>query len=308
VVTYNGRVWIQKCLDSLMVSEYPVHVIVVDNGSGDGTASFVKNNYPLVEIIESGKNLGFGQGNNLGFERAIHQQSDYIFLLNQDAWVEKDTIDRLVDAHSKNPDFGILSPLHLNGKGNDFEEEFLQYLLKSDIKKLLWENLIHDKNEKQIIPSPFVNAAAWLISSDCLIKTGAFDPIFFHYGEDDHYAQRVYYNGFKIGILPSSRIFHDKETKPIDAAENLNRGINRDWIFFLTHACNINRPGFKWFMLKRGCRHLIQFAGSLFSPDKYKRIYNLTMAKKIFSNFSKVKKSRATCANGVSPFLRITGY
>lgn len=304
IVTYNGMPWIRKCLESLLQSEYGLHIIVIDNASADQTPEYIQANFPTVECIISKHNLGFGQGNNLGLKIALNKGADYVFLLNQDAWVENKTIGDLVQAQMQNPEFGILSPLHLNGAGNNLEEHFYGYLVRSDIRALLWNRLIGDQTIERIVETPFVNAAAWLISSDCLIKTGGFDPIFFHYGEDNHYANRVSFKGFKSGILPTCRIFHDHELSNIKQTENLNKGINKEWILILNHACNINFPTYKLFMVKRGLRHSLQFILSIFSSDKYRRSYNYELARKIFSSFSKIKKSREICINGNTPYLK----
>jgi GT2 family glycosyltransferase len=89
---------------------------VVDNNSADDTVNFIKANYPEVTLLEQNKNLGFGKANNIGISLAMKNEADYVFLLNQDAWVQPDTIEKLVSAHQREPQFGILSPMHLNGK------------------------------------------------------------------------------------------------------------------------------------------------------------------------------------------------
>ena len=55
----------------------------------------------------------------------------------------------------------------------------------------------------------FVNAAAWMMTRECVTKTGLFHPVFFHYGEDNHYASRVQFHGMKIGVLPAAHVIHD---------------------------------------------------------------------------------------------------
>jgi len=99
IVTYNGMQWIDKCLDSLIHSSIPLNIIIIDNLSTDGTVDFIKHKYPTVELVETGKNLGFGKANNIGITHAVKQNADYVFLLNQDAWVGLNTIDELVKIH-----------------------------------------------------------------------------------------------------------------------------------------------------------------------------------------------------------------
>jgi GT2 family glycosyltransferase len=296
--------WIDKCLQSLLNSLYKTEIIVIDNGSVDGTVDHIKQNYTLIKLIQAEKNLGFGQGNNIGLKIALQKKADYVFLLNQDAWVENDTIPKLLTAHGSNPSYGILSPIHLNGMGNDFDNHFYIYLKNSAINKHSIENIKNKKSGDDIISSPFVNAAAWFISLSCLQKTGGFDPIFFHYGEDDNYAQRAVYKGYKIGILPTANIYHDKERPSLTQSASLQKKIWQDWVQFLTHACNINNKGYKIMMLKRSCRHLLQMAGALLAFNTEKITYNFTMAKNILSYFGKVKQSRAVAVtNTLIPHL-----
>lgn len=292
IVTYNGLKWINRCLSSLEESNLKVNTIVIDNASTDQTVSYIRTNFPAVQLIESKKNLGFGQGNNLGLQIAIENKADYVFLLNQDAYVEADTIDRLISLQSRHPEYGILSPIHLNGSGDDFDDHFFEFLTKSDIRAIVWNHLFNRQLDHQIIETPFVNAAAWLISSACLMECGGFDPIFFHYGEDDNYAQRVRHRGFKIGIVTWSRIYHDKERPALQQKKDLRKIINRDWTQFLVYACDINSAGYRPLMLKSGFRHLLRFIIAGCSIDRDQMRYHGRMAANIFSSFSRVANSR----------------
>jgi N-acetylglucosaminyl-diphospho-decaprenol L-rhamnosyltransferase len=92
IVTYNGAGWIEKCLNSLRNSSLNTDVIVIDNASTDETVSLIENLYPEVELVKRANNLGFGQANNIGLRMALDQNADFVFLLNQDAWIDQDTI------------------------------------------------------------------------------------------------------------------------------------------------------------------------------------------------------------------------
>lgn len=214
IVTYNAtrNNWIYNCLSSLVNSTYPPEIIVIDNCSTDNTRDIIENEYPQVHLIKNSTNLGFGKANNLGFETALRNGADYFFLLNQDAWVETDTIEKLVKVHKKNPEYGIISPLHLNGVGDALDFNFSNYISPNHCKNL-YSDYVLNKVENRIYESGFINAAAWLVSKECLRKVGGFSPTFFHYGEDDNYIQRLKYKGLKIGVLPTARIFHDREQR-----------------------------------------------------------------------------------------------
>ena len=210
IVTYNGLRWIERCLESVYNSNNP-NVIVVDNASTDETVAFIRKKFPQVTLIALEKNIGFGAANNLAIKRAIEEKSDYFFLINQDVYIESNTLPALLSAMKQYPELGIVSPLHLNGSNTGFDQNFLYYL-NSGSKNRFVEDVYFER-EKNIYFVPFVNAAAWVISKKCIEQVGLFDSLFFHYGEDINYCQRVLYHNFKIGITSKAVILHDREDR-----------------------------------------------------------------------------------------------
>lgn len=207
IVTFNAMPWIDRCLMSC--GNYPV--VVVDNASTDETVNHIQSNYPKVTLLPQDKNLGFGQGNNVGISYALSNGAEQVLLLNQDAYLVDDCLDILIKKQQENPEFGILSPVHLNGRGDALDKNFGNYISYEKSPKLLSDLLI-DKTE-EVYKVPFVNAAGWLVSRKCLETVGGFDPIFFHYGEDDNYCQRVLFHDYKIGVVLKSFLFHDREER-----------------------------------------------------------------------------------------------
>jgi GT2 family glycosyltransferase len=213
IVTYNALPWIDRCLQSC--GNYPV--IVVDNASTDQTVAHIQTNYPKVTLLPQNKNLGFGQGNNAGISYALKQGAEQVLLLNQDAYLVENCLEILIEKQQQNPQFGILSPIHLNGKGDALDRNFGNYISPQKVPELI-SDLILNK-PKEFYEVPFVNAAGWLISQKCLHTVGGFDPIFFHYGEDDNYCQRVNYHGFKVGVVTSVFLKHDRENREVEKPE-----------------------------------------------------------------------------------------
>lgn len=207
VVTYNGMRWIDKCLSSLLHSTTPVQVVVVDNGSTDGTIDFVSSRYPMVRLVRSDSNIGFGRANNIGIRIALDHQANYFFLLNQDAWVAADALDQLLNVARSDPSFYLLSPLHLQADGKHLDGQFARYI--SPPRSSFYPELFAGEG-RNVYECEFVNAAAWLLTRDCILKVGLFEPLFFIYGEDQNYVQRVRYHGGKVGVVPASRIVHDR--------------------------------------------------------------------------------------------------
>lgn len=210
IVLFNGKEWIDRCVGNLFKSTISLDVIVIDNGSFDGSVSYIKSNYPKVDLILSQENLGFGKANNIGIKRALEKDADFVFLLNQDAWVESNTIELLLKNHDSN--FGVTSPMHLNGSGSALDFNFSKYLSIDGCLGFL-SDLFLKKLKSELYEVNFVNAAAWLISRKCLDTVGGFNPAFFLYGEDDNYIHRLKYHGFKIGVLPKALIYHDREQR-----------------------------------------------------------------------------------------------
>lgn len=214
IVTFNSIKWIDKVINSLNRSSKETKMIIVDNGSRDGTTELIDKNHPKIQLVKLEENLGFSKANNLGIEIAINNNADFVFLLNHDAWVEDDTIDKLTKTALKNPEYGVFSPIHLNGKGDKLDENFSYFVGPKFCPNLINDFYLGNKL-KEVYESKFVNAAAWLISRRCLEKVGGFNPIFQMYGEDDNYVQRLKYHSFKLGIVPHCKIFHDREARPL---------------------------------------------------------------------------------------------
>lgn len=204
VVVYNGLKWLEKCLDSTQ----GYTTIIVDNNSTDESVRFVKENYPNIHLITNSENFGFGKANNIGIKRALDLGGDHIFLLNQDAYIVNDSLDKLIAFQNNNPKFGIVSPIHLDSTKKKMDFKFSIYASQN---VAFSSDFILGNPISTIYEVPFVNAAGWLLSRECIEKIGGFDPIFSHYGEDDNFCQRVLYHKFKIGILPQTYIVHDRE-------------------------------------------------------------------------------------------------
>ncbi|MDE7397344.1 MAG: glycosyltransferase, partial [Muribaculum sp.] len=90
IVTYNGMRWIDRCIKSVLDSSISTDIYVIDNFSTDNTVEHIKKMYHRVMVYETNENLGFGKANNIGLKYALDNSYDYVYLLNQDAWIEQD--------------------------------------------------------------------------------------------------------------------------------------------------------------------------------------------------------------------------
>ena len=234
IVSYNFERWIDRCLGSLRSSEHPVDTVVIDNASQDQTLRRIKKDYPEVRLIESKTNLGFGQANNIGMKMALEEGYTHVFLLNQDAWIDPNTIGTLVDLSQRHPSYGILSPVHLTGKGDKPDPGFGHY---AELQTL------QDLPSEDILQVPFVNAAFWMIPIHVLQKVGGFCPLFYHYGEDKDFVNRLHYHQYQVGYSPQVFGNHDREYRP-----STHEGFLRtESVYHLSEYVNINHPWLKAF-------------------------------------------------------------
>lgn len=252
-----------KNISSLLQSHYPVEIIVADNCSKDNTITIVEK-YPEVNLLKLTSNFGFGKANNIGIKQVLEQGADYVFLLNQDAWVFEDTIGSIVTKMEADKAIGLMSPMHYDGAEESLDEGFRTYYNRQN-------NRIADK----VVTVPFVNAAAWMLSRECIEKVGFFEPLFGHYGEDRNYCNRVAYHKFLISIDEESRIVHDRVIK-----RNFNKDVIQCRYKILTALLNINHSLFQSY---------IQGLSEVFGLPKY------------FIKFYGFGKS-------VSLFLKLSGY
>lgn len=210
VVTYNAMKWLDRCLGSLMLSGMPSDVIVIDNGSIDGTAEYIQDNYPDVKFVATGENLGFGRANNIGFLHALKYGYEYVYLLNQDAWIFPETLGTLVTAMEEDRSLGILSPMQMAACLDRPDPRFEKRCPKAALR---------DMNSRwrsgKVYGVKFVMAAHWMISRECLENVGGFSPAFKHYGEDDNFIHRALYKGYRVGIHSGAKAVHDREMRPV---------------------------------------------------------------------------------------------
>lgn len=206
IVTYNGLKWLDRCLTSVRNSSLPADIFVVDNGSTDGSVDFIRSSFPEAKLIVAERNLGFGAANNLGLLYALEHGYEFVYLLNQDAWLAPDTLGLLVQASSGNPDYGILSPLQINASATALDRNFSRFYPGT-----LPQFPNSDVMPEGVFEVRFAMAAHWLMTRQCIETVGLFSPTFFHYGEDSNYVDRLHYHGLRIGIVPRAIAIHDRE-------------------------------------------------------------------------------------------------
>lgn len=232
VVTYNGEKWLKKCLESIPAD---VDVMVVDNASTDSSVKIAADSGRPIILKKSKKNLGFGAANNIGLQYAIDNRYDYVYLLNQDAYLEPDTIPNLIEAHKEAPEYGILSPMQYNANGR-LDINFSRKTGFTDAS-------VAENHDQGITEVPFVMAAHWLMPVEAVRRIGGFNPTFPHYGEDDNMVDRAHYHGYKVGVASDASAIHDRAERQLTKDQHCTRKC-------LIPVIRMSNPGRPWSLAK----------------------------------------------------------
>lgn len=239
LVNWNGLKDTLACLASLRQLHYPAfELIVVDNGSHDDSVAAIRLAYPEVTVIETGENLGYVGGNNIGLEHAKAIKADYALLLNNDTEVDPDFLKLLVAVAEADPAIGIVGPaiyyfdqpeVFWSAGGAINWREGTTYMMGLDEP---------DKGQFGNLPYPvdFVTGCALLIKTSLFERVGLLDPRFFAYFEETEWCVRVSRSGFKIVQVPSAKIWHKISPAAREASPQVHYYMTRNRLLFLRLA------------------------------------------------------------------------
>jgi len=207
VVNWNGGKFIEKCLAALMAQTVmPQEIILLDNGSTDGSLELA-NRFPAVKVIALNHNEGFARGNNLAIASAS-KSSDWIALMNPDAFAEPRWLEELLDCARRNPTFDVFGSKLLNAANPQLLDGACDVY---HVSGRVWREG-HGKpvaqsgeNEREMI-SPC--AAAAMYRHSALVEVGGFDEDFFCYVEDVDLGFRLRLAGYRCLYVPQSVVHH----------------------------------------------------------------------------------------------------
>jgi GT2 family glycosyltransferase len=240
IVTYNSSQFINNCLDSIIKHESNSQIIVIDNNSQDDTIKIIKT-YSSVILLENQRNLGFGKANNVGINYALKNGAEYLYLINHDAYLVESVVDKAIELFKGNPLFGILTPLQVQENRIAMEVNFARFLSWDGIFSEMVNDAFLIGKHKEIYEAPFAQAASWIIKKETIEKVGVFNPLFFHYGEDNEYLNRLKYHGYKMGLIAGSKIVHIANSLNLNHQRNFNQyHRNREFNKWLIKQLDIN--------------------------------------------------------------------
>jgi GT2 family glycosyltransferase len=210
IVNWNGLKDTLECLESLERLEYPnFEVVLVDNGSTDGSPTLIKAKYPNLFVIENRNNVGYGKANNLGIEYALRNGANYVWLLNNDAISDPRALSNMVQVAEEDPKIGILGSkiyyasdperIWFAGAGIDWAEGFSSHIGINETDKGQYDSLRGVER---------VAGCSMLVRREVCEQVGVFDENYFLFVEEIDWCVRARKQGFRCVLVPSSIVYH----------------------------------------------------------------------------------------------------
>lgn len=207
ILNWNGKKWLKQGLPTVRKVKYPnKEIIVVNNGSTDDSAEFVKKNFPEVKIVEIKQNRGYAGANNIGVKSA---KGKYVLLLNNDTKLTPDFLDKLVDDLENDNSIGIVQP--------QIRSLIKPKLLDSVCSYLTFTGYMYHygymkpwkekKYQKQLFAYS-IKGACFMIRKIEYLRLGGLDEDFVCYVEETDLCHRMWLSGKKVLYEPESIMYH----------------------------------------------------------------------------------------------------
>lgn len=208
VLNYNNYDDTEKCILSLQNLTYPnFSIVIVDNASSDGSVEILTNNFPEIPLLRNTINGGYAAGNNIGISYALEHNADYILIINNDATVEPDFLNHLVQYAEQFPNIGVLNArIFFPGTTEIFSAagNFNRFLCTGQNKGAI---RIKKHQTESIKKVDYACGVLMLVRSQVFREVGLLDEKFFMYFEDLEFSQRVL-KRYEMAYIPQSIAYH----------------------------------------------------------------------------------------------------
>jgi GT2 family glycosyltransferase len=222
IVNYNVKEFLQNLLHSISKAAQRIshEIIIIDNGSDDGSVELIQQKFSKVKLIVNNENLGFGRANNIAMKQAI---GEYFLLLNPDTLLSEDTLQQMINFLKNHPEAGIAGCRILNPDGTlqlacrrSFPGPWTSFCKVAGLSNLFPKSKIFAKynltylDENQTYEVDAISGSFMMMKRKVFEKTGGFDESFFMYGEDLDLCYRIQQQGYKVFYVHSAQIIHYK--------------------------------------------------------------------------------------------------
>jgi GT2 family glycosyltransferase len=210
ILNWNNYKDTAECLESLAKIRYPNYeIILVDNGSSDGSAKALEKEFPHVTLLRNPVNAGFAGGNNIGMKQALKSGADYVLLLNNDTTVSGDFLDVLIDFGQDHESVGILgSKVFYYGDPQRIWSMGGYFRRGKGSMNTIGHNRPDSARFQKAVEVDYVPGCAILIKKHVFEKIGLLDEDYFFFAEESDFCLRAKKNGFQVFVVPASHIRH----------------------------------------------------------------------------------------------------
>lgn len=209
VVNYNGLQHLEACFRSLQRQDYPaelIELILVDNGSQDGSLEFMESYFPTVKVLRNPENRGFAPAVNYGAETA---RGEYLALINNDAYADPSWLKVLVTTALEHRDEGVVC---VGAKLLDWHGRYTDFVSGGINLYGMGNQFFHRLPVDDVDPAPeellFACGGAMLIDRQIFLDVGGFDGDFFMYFEDVDLGWRLWVYGYRVRFAPDAVVYH----------------------------------------------------------------------------------------------------
>lgn len=224
IPNWNGRENALACVASLLQMDYPTsRIIVVDNGSNDGSTAALRERFLTVDVISSSVNLGFAGACNLGIEAALAAGAAYLLIMNNDTVVDKQMLSELIREAERSPDIGIVGP-----KIYYYDAPDTIWFAGGDRGRWTWAVTRRPRGrdrKSSNLPRDvsFLPGCGMLARRVLVERIGSFDTGYFMYYEDCDFCVRAKQAGFRLRYVPTARMWHKVSSSSGGKKSPLNR-------------------------------------------------------------------------------------
>ncbi|RLJ02939.1 MAG: glycosyltransferase family 2 protein [Candidatus Aenigmatarchaeota archaeon] len=217
ILSYNGKHLLKEAVSSYLENDYPnFEVVVIDNGSNDGTKEYVQKNFPKAKVIRIERNRGYSGGFNFGLDFAFNKnKADYVLITNNDVKADKKVISELVKVAETDEKIGFVT-----GKVYYYDSPNVFQTVGKKEDQIRWNgdhigNREEDKGQYENISERcFADDIFTLVSKKLYRDIGGYDTTFFLQSEEYDWQARAKKLGYKIMYTPYAKIWH-KESMTI---------------------------------------------------------------------------------------------
>jgi len=258
VLNWNSYEDVAQCLDSLQRLDYKnIEIVVVDNGSTDGSGCQIDDEYSEVEVLSSDRNRGFSSGNNIGIQRLRDRGADYIWLVNNDIILpDNQTLGELVAVMESSIDIGIVTPQIIEypdtdtvwfrrgeinrGFGAYYHIKNRKWYLHGSKKGTSKSQRKFTQTDGELIKNEYLPFSCALFRETLFSEVGLLPEEYFLYVEDVEYCLRTMNAGYQLATVPDVKVYHEKSPDSSLSPVRSYYGVRNRYLFVHRNSEEIN--------------------------------------------------------------------